>query len=143
MQPSNVQPKSMCWVQLADRKPFTGGPLDPRLVCAYHSEQLAPVRNNATTAASAESKTSLVGHKQQISTVPNLWPEAGGLHWTFWYVNVWEAAQSAVSCWHAEDTLMLLCRLHQTGAASVSHWLPEGGACNPAVHLQDLLPCPA
>ena len=75
-----VQAKLIYLVQLADRKPFAGGPLDPRLVCPCQHDGLAAT----PTAATTELNTPFAGDKQQVSTVPNLWPEAGGLHRTFW-----------------------------------------------------------
>lgn len=38
-----AQAKLVCCVQLADRKPFTGGPLDPRLVGSSQHDRLASV----------------------------------------------------------------------------------------------------
>lgn len=78
--------KLIRWVQLADRKPFAGGPLDPRLVGPFQHEWLISIAHAAAT----ELDTTIAGHKQQVSTVSNMWPEAGRLHWTLWYVAHWK-----------------------------------------------------
>jgi len=128
-------------LQLADRTPFAGGPLDPHLVRMRLCCTLYANKGLATH------KCTFAGHQYQASTLSNMRPEADGVHWPFWYASsnccLTHSLGYSSYCLQPGKPELLLCRVHQAGAASVPYWVYEANAADPPSHLQALFACPS